>query len=287
MAQQQGQTLMLDEAASIMRCLSQGCTSLYGSKCGSDDNSGSPCVFSVPSLPETQILLDLTLHGVTNDFTSRQSLIPATTTTDPSNQSSLIASTEDEMESPIGQCRESFDRCLEKRAVADQDEAKYFQAARWCYLTATKTELDWKAFREMKGAKQLFDKIKLENGLEPRDRTVMRAYWVKWKSWFIFHCHKCCSTALWAVDYKQPNEDSGLQALVEAYAKIKRLEAHFTPQSRSALELEGTDSGKEDATFILNSGSSLCPRSGRFSGISEMAQGTDLADSQREIPTRN
>jgi hypothetical protein len=287
MAQQQGQTLMLDEAASIMRCLSQGCTSVSGSKCGSDDNSGSPCVFSVPSLKQTQILLDPTLHGVTNDFTSWQSLIPATTTRDPPDQSSLIASTEDETESPIGQCRESFDRCLEKRSVADQDEAKYFQAARWYYLTATKTELDWKAFRGKKGAKQLFDKIKLENGLEPRDRTDMRAYWVKWKSWFIFHCHKCCSTALWAVDYKQPNEDSGLQALVEACAKIKRLEAHFIPQSRSALELEGTDSGKEDATFILNSGSSLCPRSGRFSGISEMAQGTDLADSQREIPTRN
>jgi hypothetical protein len=286
MAQQQRQTLMLDEAASIMRCLSQGCTSVSGSKCGSDDNSGSPCVFSVPALTQTQILLDPTLNGVTNDFTSWQSLIPATTTMDPPDQSSLIASTEDGTGSPIGQCRESFDRCLEKRSVADQDEAKYFQAARWCYLTATKTELDWKAFRGMKSAKKLFDKIELVNGLKPDDRKIMRAYWVKWKSWFIFHCHKCCSTALWAVDYKQPNEDSGLQALVEAYAKIKRLEAHFIPQSCSALEIEGTECGREDATFFLNSGSSLCPRSGTFSGISEMAQDTLLADSQREFLTR-
>jgi hypothetical protein len=279
MAQQQHSIDDRGDAASALLCLSRGCThaSIEGSRCGSSVGSDWPCVFSMPSLPQTQTLLDTTLHSVPIDFTSQQSLDPATLTADPPVQSSLIASTEDKIETPPGQCKESFDRCLDKRAVPDQIETKYFQAARWCYLTATKTELDWKAFRGMKSAERLFDRIELVNGLKPDDRKVMRAYWVKWKSWFIFHCHKCCLTALWAVDYKQPNEDSGLQALVEAYAKIKRLEAHFIPQSRSALELEGTDSGKEDATSILNSGSSF----------SEMAQGADLADSQREIPTRN
>jgi hypothetical protein len=279
MARQQHSIDDRGDAASALLCLSRGCThaSLGGSRCDCSVDSDWSCVFSVPSLPQTQTLLDTTLHGVPNDFTFQQSLDSATLTADPLVQSSLITSTADKIETPPGQCKESFDRCLEKRAVADHFEAKYFQAARWCYLTATKTELNWKAFRGMKSAKQLFDRIELVNGLKPDDRKIMRAYWVKWKSWFIFHCHKCCLTALWAVDYKQPNEDSGLQALVEAYAKMKRLEAHFIPQSRSAHELEGTDSGKEDTTFILNSGSSF----------SEMAQGTDLADSQLEIPTRN
>jgi hypothetical protein len=282
MAQQQGQALMLDEAASIMRCMSQGCTSLYGMKCGSDDNSGSPCVFNVPSLPETQILLDPTIHGVTNDFTSRQS----------SNQSSLIALTEDEMESPIGQCRESFDRCLEKKEVADHVEAKYFQAARWCYRIATETNLNWEAFRGMKNSKKLFDSISLRDGLKGEDRSFMRAYWVKWKSWFIYRCHKCCVTAMWAVDYKAPYEDSDRKDLAEAYSKIEHLESHFITQTpgpdRSAISMQDTINDVAVSRyqgFTISSGLSLHPFNEGFSGVTEVAQSVGLADNcQQMIP---
>lgn len=292
MAQEEEQTLIPYEAASSLRCLSKGCTSRSGSKCESESDSGWPCVFSVLSPSQTQTLVDPTPQGVSNELASQQSLDPATLTTDPPGQSSLIASTEDEIEIPPGQCKDNFDRCLEKKEVADQVEAKYFQAARWCYWIATETHLDWKAFRGMQNSKKLFDSISLRDGLKAEDRSFMGAYWVKWKSWFIYRCHKCCVTALWAVEYKAPYEDSDRKALAEAYSKIEHLESHFIAQTpgpdRSAISTQDTINDVAVSRyqgFTSSSGLSLQPSDEGFSGATGIAQSVGLADHcQQNIP---
>jgi hypothetical protein len=294
MAQQQHSIDDRGDAASALLCFSRGCThaSLRGSRCGSSVDSDWPCVFSVPSLPQTQTLLDTTLQGVTNDFTSQQSLDPATLTADPPVQSSLIASTKGKIETPPGQCKESFDRCLERQDAADQVEAKFFQAARWCYWIATETHLDWEAFRGMKNSKKLFDSIRLKDGLKGEDRSFMRAYWVKWKSWFIYRCHNCCVTAMWAVEYKAPYEDSNRKDLAEAYSKIEHLESHFITQTpgpdSSAISMQDTINDVADSRyqgFTISSGLALRPFDEGFSGVTEIAQSVGLADHcQQNIP---
>lgn len=123
MAQQQEQALTTAQAASILLDLSRDCSSLEAESSVDSDWSRA-C--KVQSPPRTQTLSP-EFQGVPNDSTSQKSWTPAVLTTVIPDESNLIASTEDRIETLPDRCGESFDRGLQNRSAtgsADKDIGK-------------------------------------------------------------------------------------------------------------------------------------------------------------------
>ncbi|KAG7530164.1 hypothetical protein FFLO_05212 [Filobasidium floriforme] len=201
------------DTASVLLCLSRGCTSKGGSSLqwSAENQTEEPSFETVP-----------------DGHTQRRSSIELPLTSQNPMQSSAITNWSDEAR---GLCAGSLDQCLDPEGKGIRMGDKHMLAAQWFYRAATGKELSWEVMN--RSATDIFrwhDSFTQVEGLMWENSGPIKRYMIRWASSLYNRIHSRCATAQWAASNRNPqprNKYGGEDELEAAYEEIKHLEFRF------------------------------------------------------------